>query len=95
MISCTEGNLLIKVSFDLDLKVRDLRSSILGKRVSNIYDLNDKAYLFKFTTPGVAEKVLYFSEYRYGLDLISIFSDRIFDGKWYKVSYYEVFSSQK
>ena len=37
--------------------VRDIRSSILGQRVANIYDLSDKIYLFKFAIPGVAKKV--------------------------------------
>lgn len=37
--------------------VRDIKSSILGQRVANIYDLSDKIYLFKFAVPGVAKKV--------------------------------------
>jgi isochorismate hydrolase len=37
--------------------VRDIRSSVLGQRVANIYDLSDKIYLFKFAVPGVAKKV--------------------------------------
>jgi predicted ribosome quality control (RQC) complex YloA/Tae2 family protein len=42
---------------DVKAMVRDVRSSLLGQRVANIYDLNDKTYLFKFAIPGVTEKV--------------------------------------
>jgi hypothetical protein len=46
--------------------VRDIRSSILGQRVANIYDLSDKIYLFKFAVPGVAKKVsLHMHMYRH------------------------------
>jgi NFACT N-terminal and middle domains len=38
--------------------VRDIRATLLGQRVANIYDLNDKTYLFKFAVPGKSEKVL-------------------------------------
>ena len=37
--------------------VRDIRSSLLGQRVANIYDLSEKIYLFKFAIPGVAKKI--------------------------------------
>ena len=40
--------------------VRDLRSSILGQRCANVYDVDDKTYLFKFSLKdddGEAEKV--------------------------------------
>eukprot|EP01036_Dinobryon_divergens_P053298 gene53298-71256_t len=42
---------------DVVAMVRDIRSNILGQRVANIYDLNDKSYLFKFAHPGKSEKV--------------------------------------
>jgi len=42
---------------DVKAMVRDIRSSILGQRVANIYDLSDKIYLFKFAVPGVAKKI--------------------------------------
>lgn len=38
--------------------VRDIRATLLGQRVANIYDLNDKTYLFKFAVPGKSEKIL-------------------------------------
>ena len=38
--------------------MRDIRATLLGQRVANIYDLNDKTYLFKFAVPGKSEKVL-------------------------------------
>ena len=40
--------------------VRDLRSSILGQRCANVYDLDDKTYLFKFAAKdeeGESEKI--------------------------------------
>ena len=43
--------------------VRDVKSSILGQRVANIYDLSDKIYLFKFAVPGVSKKVCCFSTF--------------------------------
>ncbi|KAJ1398003.1 fibronectin-binding protein A N-terminus-domain-containing protein [Ochromonadaceae sp. CCMP2298] len=42
---------------DVKAMVRDLRS-LLGKRVANVYDLNDKTYLFKFAVPGQSAKTL-------------------------------------
>ncbi len=42
----------------LSLQVRDLRVQLLGQRVSNIYDVNNKTYLFKFAVPGKSEKVI-------------------------------------
>lgn len=38
--------------------VRDIRSSVMGLRLANVYDINEKTYLFKFATPGVAEKII-------------------------------------
>jgi NFACT N-terminal and middle domains len=43
---------------DTKAMVRDIRATLLGQRVANIYDLNDKTYLFKFAVPGKSEKVL-------------------------------------
>ena len=43
---------------DTKAMVRDIRASLLGQRVANIYDLNDKTYLFKFAVPGKSEKIL-------------------------------------
>lgn len=43
---------------DTKAMVRDIRSTLLGQRVANIYDLNDKTYLFKFAVPGKSEKIL-------------------------------------
>ena len=43
---------------DTKAMVRDIRASLLGQRVANIYDLNDKTYLFKFAVPGKSEKML-------------------------------------
>ena len=43
---------------DVQAMVRDIRSSILGQRVSNIYDVNDKTYLFKFAVPGAEAKTI-------------------------------------
>lgn len=37
--------------------VRDIRSVALGQRVANIYDVNEKIYLFKFAIPGSTEKL--------------------------------------
>jgi hypothetical protein len=37
--------------------VRDLRSTLLGQRVANVYNLTDKIYTFKFAIPGSSEKV--------------------------------------
>ena len=42
--------------------VRDIRASLLGQRVANIYDLSEKTYLFKFALPGVSEKILLLME---------------------------------
>lgn len=42
---------------DVKSMVRDLRSTLLGQRVANVYDLTDKIYLFKFAIPGSSEKV--------------------------------------
>ncbi len=39
-------------NFPLDLQVRCVRSSCLGKRVANIYDISDKMYIFKFNSTG-------------------------------------------
>jgi len=41
--------------------VRDLRAS-LGHRVANIFDLNERTYLFKFAIPGVPEKPILLME---------------------------------
>jgi predicted ribosome quality control (RQC) complex YloA/Tae2 family protein len=38
------------------IKVRDIRGVLLGKRIANVYDLNEKTYLFKFAVPGLSEK---------------------------------------
>lgn len=43
---------------DTKAMVRDIRATLLGQRVANIYDLNDKTYLFKFAVPGKSEKML-------------------------------------
>ena len=43
---------------DTKAMVRDIRATLLGQRVANIYDLNDKTYLFKFAVPGKSEKQL-------------------------------------
>ena len=43
---------------DTKAMVRDIRATLLGQRVANIYDLNDKTYLFKFAVPGKSEKIL-------------------------------------
>jgi predicted ribosome quality control (RQC) complex YloA/Tae2 family protein len=43
-------------STDVVAMVRDIRATLLGQRLANIYDLNDKTYLFKFAVAGVAEK---------------------------------------
>jgi len=42
--------------------VRDLRSAVLGQKVANIYDINEKTYLFKFASPGSSEKVILLME---------------------------------
>lgn len=44
-------------SSDVKAMVRDLRSIVLGHRITNIYDLNDKTYLFKISIPGLTEKL--------------------------------------
>lgn len=36
--------------------MRDIRCNLLGKKVNNIYDLNDKCYLLKFAIPGQGMK---------------------------------------
>jgi hypothetical protein len=43
---------------DVVAMVRDVRASVIGQRLANIYDLNDKTYLFKFATAGMSEKVM-------------------------------------
>lgn len=43
---------------DTKAMVRDIRATLLGQRVANIYDLNSKTSLFKFTVPGKSEKIL-------------------------------------
>eukprot|EP01038_Epipyxis_sp_PR26KG_P009740 gene9740-13106_t len=42
---------------DVRAMVRDIRSSLLGLRVSNVYNLNDKVYLIKFTIPQNTTKI--------------------------------------
>jgi hypothetical protein len=43
---------------DTKAMVRDIRATLLGQRLANIYDLNDKTYLFKFAVPGKSEKLM-------------------------------------
>eukprot|EP00636_Phaeomonas_parva_P018981 CAMPEP_0118853512 /NCGR_PEP_ID=MMETSP1163-20130328/2070_1 /TAXON_ID=124430 /ORGANISM="Phaeomonas parva, Strain CCMP2877" /LENGTH=122 /DNA_ID=CAMNT_0006786069 /DNA_START=284 /DNA_END=648 /DNA_ORIENTATION=+ len=43
---------------DVRAMVRDLRSRLLGMRVSNIYDVNAKTYLLKLAEPGRDREVL-------------------------------------
>lgn len=49
-------------SVDVRAMVRDLRASILGERVANIFDVDDKTYLFKFSVKddetGESDKVI-------------------------------------
>lgn len=41
------------------VKVREIRgSAIMGTRVSNVYNVNDKQYLLKFSISGDTEKVM-------------------------------------
>lgn len=40
---------------DVQAMVRDIRSSVMGHRVANVYDLNDKTYLFKFNVVSGVE----------------------------------------
>lgn len=47
---------------DVQAMVRDLKSRILGQRLANIYDVNDKTYIFKFAMPGKQEKDLLLME---------------------------------
>ena len=39
-------------SLDLHRTTMDLRSKALGMRLANVYDLNRKCYLLKFSRPG-------------------------------------------
>jgi hypothetical protein len=41
-----------------DEQVRDLRASVLGLRVVNVYDVDNKTYLFKMAVPGKEKVVL-------------------------------------
>ena len=41
-------------STDVKAMVGELRGVLLGQRIANIYDLNDKSYLFKFTLSEAA-----------------------------------------
>ena len=43
---------------DVKAMVGEIRSIALGQRVANIYDINDKTYLFKFAVPGKSEKIV-------------------------------------
>eukprot|EP00904_Undaria_pinnatifida_P003756 jgi/Undpi1/13381/HiC_scaffold_8.g03040.m1 len=43
---------------DVRAMVRDLRSSVLGLRVVNVYDLDAKTYLLKLASPGQEKAVL-------------------------------------
>ena len=43
---------------DAKCEVRDIRSLLLGQRVANVYDLNERTYVFKFAVPGQSEKIL-------------------------------------
>ena len=43
---------------DAKCQVRDIRSLLLGQRIANVYDLNDRTYVFKFAVPGQSEKIL-------------------------------------
>jgi predicted ribosome quality control (RQC) complex YloA/Tae2 family protein len=38
-------------SLDVRCAVRDIKTKILGMRVANIYDLNNRTYLFKLAKP--------------------------------------------
>jgi predicted ribosome quality control (RQC) complex YloA/Tae2 family protein len=38
-------------SFDVGAAVKCLRSSLIGMRVANVYDLNPKTYLIKLAKP--------------------------------------------
>jgi len=49
-------------STDVRATVGELRGTMLGHRVANIYDLNDRTYLFKFAIPGVSEKPILLME---------------------------------
>ncbi len=48
-------------SVDVRKMVVELRL-LLGQRVSNVYDINDKTYLFKFAGIGVTEKAMLYME---------------------------------
>ena len=41
---------------DVQAMVGEIRGILLGQRVANIYDINDKTYLFKFTLSEAAAK---------------------------------------
>ncbi|CAM9368366.1 unnamed protein product, partial [Scytosiphon promiscuus] len=43
---------------DVRAMVRDLRSSVLGLRVANVYDLDAKTFLFKLASPGQEKSML-------------------------------------
>ncbi|CAN0005340.1 unnamed protein product, partial [Ectocarpus sp. 12 AP-2014] len=43
---------------DVRAMVRDLRSSVLGLRVANVYDLDSKTFLLKLASPGQEKAIL-------------------------------------
>jgi hypothetical protein len=75
---------------DVKAMVRDIRSTLLGQRVANVYDISDKIYLFKFAVPGLSEKVDIFYQFHHFLN--TKVTDDAADGIWYKISYYQVCS---
>lgn len=75
---------------DVKAMVRDIRSTLLGQRVANVYDISDKIYLFKFAVPGLSEKVDIFLQFHHFLN--TKVTDDATDGIWYKISYYQVCS---
>lgn len=41
---------------DVRAAVRDLRGRVLGLRVVNVYDINEKTYLIKLANPGMGDE---------------------------------------
>ncbi|CAM9229069.1 unnamed protein product, partial [Ectocarpus sp. 4 AP-2014] len=56
--TCTSMTKTRFTAADVRAMVRDLRSSVLGLRVANVYDLDSKTFLLKLASPGQEKAML-------------------------------------
>ena len=54
-------------SLDVTCMTEELRPTVLGWRLSNVYDLDEKTYQMKFAVPGESEKINILIESEYSV----------------------------